>query len=91
MKLRPKTQISTMASLQAATVANNLNGQIIDPASRNFSLVETKHLLKLMATEKITAMFNSNKPHATIWAYIHACMLARFPKFSKTPKQCCKK
>ncbi|XP_031636204.1 uncharacterized protein LOC116349077 [Contarinia nasturtii] len=61
-------------------------------STKVFTVVETRHLLKILMNPKTLAMFKDNKQsHAFVWNYIFKCMKIKFPKFAKSTRQCYKK
>lgn len=61
-------------------------------STKVFTVVETRHLLKILMNPKTLAMFKDNKQsHAFVWNYIFKCMKLKFPKFAKSTRQCYKK
>lgn len=61
-------------------------------STKVFTVVETRHLLKILMNPKTLAMFKDNKQsHSFVWNYIFKCMKLKFPKFAKSTRQCYKK
>lgn len=61
-------------------------------STKVFTVVETRHLLKILMNPKTLSMFKDNKQsHAFVWNYIFKCMKVKFPKFAKSTRQCYKK
>lgn len=61
-------------------------------STKVFTVVETRHLLKILMNPKTLSMFKDNKQsHAFVWNYIFKCMKLKFPKFAKSTRQCYKK
>lgn len=61
-------------------------------STKVFTVVETRHLLKILMNPKTLALFKDNKQsHSFVWNYIYKCMKLKFPKFAKSTRQCYKK